>query len=586
MSSELVLANLLNYSWQLVALVGVGIALPMLFRLREPSSHLIYLQALLLAALLLPALEPWVQPVALTFRTLPANPGGSAAGVSTEAAAWNGPELALAAMLAGTLARMAWIALGLWRLRCYRATAIPLRLNSIEEARRATGCLAPVSQSDGVAGPATFGFLRPLVLLPASIAKLPDGAQFAVVAHELLHVRRADWLFALAEELITAVLWWHPAIWVLVARIRLVREQVIDRAVVDLTASPQPYVEALLTLADCQPQPSLGPNFLRRRQLAVRIHSLLSEVTMSRTRIVATYSLITALVSASAYLSTTAFPLQAAPQFAANNNTGVTGAEVVLRKNPVYPSLARQKRIEGTVLLSVDIAEDGSAADARVLSGPQELRRAALEAVLQWQFKRGQANAQVTIDFRLQSDSGPSQMPAQMGKLTSIRIADAPAGVAETLRARLAHLEGKPTNAREISEIVAAVAPGYRTFFVKEQMTGDVTVTISDAAAGFAKGEGPRIRIGGNVQAAKLVNKVTPLYPPLAKQAGIQGTVRFATLIGTDGHVKGLILESGHPLLVESAQTAVQQWTYQPTLLNGNPVEVLTVIDVNYTLAP
>lgn len=75
-------------------------------------------------------------------------------------------------------------------------------------------------------------------------------------------------------------------------------------------------------------------------------------------------------------------------------------------------------------------------------------------------------------------------------------------------------------------------------------------------------------------------------YPPLAKQLKVQGTVRFAALIGVDGHLKGLTVESGHPLLVESAQTAVQQWVYQPTLLNGNPVEVLTAIDVNYTLAP
>jgi len=233
-------------------------------------------------------------------------------------------------------------------------------------------------------------------------------------------------------------------------------------------------------------------------------------------------------------------------------------------------------------LLSIDLAEDGSAADARVISGPQELRRAALEAVLQWQFKKGQPSAQVSLDFRL----APDQEPVQVGKLKSIRIADAPAGVAETLRARLAQLESQPINAREISQIVGAVAAGYRTSFTKDQATGDVTLTIADAAAGFAQGDAPRIRIGGDVQATKLVNKVTPLYPPLVKQVKVQGTVRFAALIGVDGHLKGLTVESGHPLLVESAQTAVQQWVYQPTLLNGNPVEVLTAIDVNYTLAP
>ncbi len=70
MSSEIILANLLNYNWQLVTVVGLGMALPILFRLREPRSQLVYLQALLAVALLLPALEPWVQPVAFTFGSL------------------------------------------------------------------------------------------------------------------------------------------------------------------------------------------------------------------------------------------------------------------------------------------------------------------------------------------------------------------------------------------------------------------------------------------------------------------------------------------------------------------------------------
>jgi protein TonB len=99
------------------------------------------------------------------------------------------------------------------------------------------------------------------------------------------------------------------------------------------------------------------------------------------------------------------------------------------------------------------------------------------------------------------------------------------------------------------------------------------------------KQEVQRIRVGGNVQQAKLLRKPTPLYPPLAKQARIQGTVRFTAVIGTDGTIRNLQLISGHPLLVPSAQDAVRQWAYQPTLLNGEPVEVITQIDVNFTLS-
>jgi protein TonB len=94
-----------------------------------------------------------------------------------------------------------------------------------------------------------------------------------------------------------------------------------------------------------------------------------------------------------------------------------------------------------------------------------------------------------------------------------------------------------------------------------------------------------RIRVGGNVQQANLIRKVTPVYPPLAKQARIQGTVRFTAIISKDGTISNLQLINGHPLLVPSAQDAVKQWVYRPTLLNGEPVEVITQIDVNFTLS-
>ena len=93
------------------------------------------------------------------------------------------------------------------------------------------------------------------------------------------------------------------------------------------------------------------------------------------------------------------------------------------------------------------------------------------------------------------------------------------------------------------------------------------------------------LRVGGNVQAANLIKKPTPTYPALAKSARIQGTVRFTAIIGKDGTIQNLTLVSGHPMLVQSATDAVKQWVYKPTLLNGEPVEVITQIDVNFTLS-
>ena len=93
-----------------------------------------------------------------------------------------------------------------------------------------------------------------------------------------------------------------------------------------------------------------------------------------------------------------------------------------------------------------------------------------------------------------------------------------------------------------------------------------------------------RIRQGGQVQAAKLTNKVTPMYPPLARQTRISGTVRLHAIIAKNGTVEQLEVISGHPLLVQAALDAVRQWKYQATTLNGENVEVDTTIDVIFSL--
>jgi TonB family protein len=93
-----------------------------------------------------------------------------------------------------------------------------------------------------------------------------------------------------------------------------------------------------------------------------------------------------------------------------------------------------------------------------------------------------------------------------------------------------------------------------------------------------------RIRVSGTVQEANLIKKVDAVYPPLAVQARISGQVRFVVNIGKDGSVENIQLVSGHPLLIAAAHDAVKQYVYKPTLLNGNPVEVVTQVDVNFSL--
>ena len=94
-----------------------------------------------------------------------------------------------------------------------------------------------------------------------------------------------------------------------------------------------------------------------------------------------------------------------------------------------------------------------------------------------------------------------------------------------------------------------------------------------------------RIRVGGNVEAASLINKIAPEYPPIAKTAHVSGTVILHAIIGKDGAIRELQYVSGPPLLMKSALDAVKQWRYKPTMLNGDAVEVDTTIDVVFSLS-
>ncbi len=93
-----------------------------------------------------------------------------------------------------------------------------------------------------------------------------------------------------------------------------------------------------------------------------------------------------------------------------------------------------------------------------------------------------------------------------------------------------------------------------------------------------------RIRVGGNVQGAKLIHQVQPIYPQIAKTAHVSGTVLLHAIIAKDGSIQELQYVSGPPLLMRAAMDAVHEWRYQPTLLNGEPVEVDTTIQVVFTL--
>jgi TonB family protein len=276
------------------------------------------------------------------------------------------------------------------------------------------------------------------------------------------------------------------------------------------------------------------------------------------------------------------------------------GAEVMHRAPVNYPVGARGTRAEGTVTMELALDSAGSVADARVLSGPLELRKSSILSVMQWHFAKDAASTTRQVRITYQAPANAPAMPGRVAiapmpgpspldgkKVEHINIIGLPAEARADLLSRLPVHEGDAyssdlgiktlTTVRQFDEHLSY---GFR------DSNGSLTLQISTPGAYIEPPSDPkRITIGGNVQQAKLISQPRPVYPADAKAARVQGTVTLEALIGADGHVANLTVLSGDAMLVPSAMQAVSQWVYQQTLLNGVPVEVKTQIDVNYTLA-
>jgi TonB family protein len=644
MNLQLVWDNLVAYSMQIGLLVGLAAFIPTALRLRLPASRLAYWHILLAACLLLPAVRPWKQ-AALTLSahvptviTAPVAPRPEPASTLPPA------EIALILLGVGMAARLAWLVTGFWRLARLRRQSRPLRPVS------SWGVEADLRISDAVSSPVTFGFLRPTVLLPANFAELGASVQDAILCHEILHVRRRDWLFTLAEELIRGVFWFHPAIWWLLGEIGLAREQVVDRQVVELTRSRDGYLDALLSIAGARPRLDLAPAplFLRKRHLKQRVLSIMKEVRMSKTRSISSLAAGLGILALACWFVTATFPLAAAPQIVLDGPgvTVDTGGAMMHRTGIVYPMDARAKRVQGVVTVEATVDSSGNVVDTRVLNGPIELRRAAQQSVLNWHFAvdTSMNTRQVKVSFELPAESAaPSALPstpappmdaaaraameerllkdlqARVGdKLITVHInspifegkrvsridiyglsdqsrgdltARLPVHVGDTLAADTIDRVRAEVRAYDEHLGVGTAVNSTGEVSLNIQMPGSVqggvlgNIVNSAAAVRPAADGTKRITIGGNVQQSKLISQPRAVYPPLAKQARISGVVHLQAVIGKDGHVTDLGVISGHPLLITSAMEAVRQWVYQPTLLNGEPVEVMTQIDVNYTLS-
>ena len=118
------------------------------------------------------------------------------------------------------------------------------------------------------------------------------------------------------------------------------------------------------------------------------------------------------------------------------------------------------------------------------------------------------------------------------------------------------------------------------------QMGGVIGGIISSTPVAVPKVATPqRVRVSQGVTQGLLIRKIQPAYPPLARQARIQGSVILTAEISKEGSIENLRVMSGHPMLIQAALDAVKQWRYKPYILNGEPVEVETQITVNFSLS-
>ena len=311
-----------------------------------------------------------------------------------------------------------------------------------------------------------------------------------------------------------------------------------------------------------------------------------------------------------------------------------------MHRAPVYyPREALAKNRKASWSPQVKLDESGNVTDASILSGPDELRKPVLQSLLSWHFTKDAAGGtrQISITFHkpaaptpealaqarenaitrqditvtapslprpadaTRKSAGPPPVrqgtPDTIGEIT-VRGLDIPA---EELQGKLPIHAGDPwtpENAGKLTEAVRQIDEHLAVSTLRVPPAGVAVIispradtpTMTSAMAMDQPSSSPPpvpgvINVGGRVQAHKLISNPQPVYPTIARQARISGTVELQAVIGPDGHVLQLTVLSGHPLLRQASLDAVKQWVYEPTLLNSQPDPVATTIDVIYSIS-
>jgi TonB family protein len=520
--------------------LSVGLLAALLLRRRSAAlRHHVLAVALFAAAaivpltLTLPAWElpfPVRPPEAVDVRVEPDGSAGSPppAGDAGTTPAGSSFVPAIAVVWAiGFLAGAGGLLAGLGRLAQVAARAEPVR------DRRWRRLVRHVSESFGLERPvillqtdrpnllATWGVIRPRVLLPAHARGWSDDRIRVVLRHELAHVRRRDWMIQISADALRSVCWYNPLVWMVCARLRRESEQACDDMVLGAGVPARDYAAHLLELARlCRGSvrpwalalPMARPSTLERR-IAAMLNPALNRRTLS------------------------------------GRATAVTA---VLLLGVTLPAAALRAGQSAPLPMTGSVYDPSGAVMPGVQLTLQDVQK---------------GNWQATTDKAGRFEFPPVQ-PGRYVIEASIP------GFRE-----LRH-EFELRNARDWDRAITL-----QVGELSETVTVSATRTVSTRPVpGIAP---QRIRVGGNVRAPRKQVNVNPVYPASMREAGREGVVPIEALIGTDGTVQSLRVRSAqvHPDFAKSAIDAVRQWTFDPTLLNGTPVEVVMNVTVEFSLS-
>jgi TonB family protein len=267
--------------------------------------------------------------------------------------------------------------------------------------------------TDRAATPMTWGFFRPVVILPAYAINWSDAERDLVIRHERAHIARHDWLWQMLGSVTTAIFWFHPLVWLANFELRREAEGAVDDRVLSNGVAPSDYAGRLLDVARqlrALAAPAAVIPMVRKPELETRVRSILDP---TRPRASAGFLVRCAIVLGAVALI---LPIAVTRQrvYAQGKvykiGDGVSQPKVIYKQEPQYTEEAKDEKIEGTVALQVVISTTGYAENIRVTrSLDPGLDANAITAVSNWQFKPAMKDGQpvpvfatIEVTFHLQ----------------------------------------------------------------------------------------------------------------------------------------------------------------------------------------